>query len=137
MTSYLDIPDTALLALVARLDRDALSELFHRYGTVVLVAAGWTEDRAAVAEQRAVDVFLDVWKRPEDYAPGVDSTRSQLIRAALRDTTPETVRLAAARLAELDGWTYHDVAEALARPGRDVALLIREQLAALHGDILE
>lgn len=137
MTSYLDIPDTAVLTLIARRDPDALGELFRRYGTVVLTAAGWTEDRAADAEQRTVDVYLDVWERPEAYAPGVDSTRSHLIRAALRDATQEGVRLAAAQLAELEGWTYHDVAEVLARPSRHVAMLIREQLAALRGDILE
>ncbi len=132
MTSYLDIPDTALLTLVARLDRDALSEVFRRYATVVLVAAGWTEEAASEAERRTVDVFLDVWKRPEAYAPGVDSTRSHLIRSALRDATEQAVRLAGARLAGLEGWTYHDVAEVLARPARHVALLIQEQLDALR-----
>lgn len=135
--SYLDIPDTALLILVARLDKDALSELFRRYGTVALVAAGWTEDRAGDAERRVVDVFLDVWHRPEAFAPGVDSTRSHLIRAVLRDSSREDVRLAAIRLAELEGWTYHDVARVLARPGRAVALLIRDQLIARRDDVSE
>jgi len=40
MTSYLDLSDSALLTLVARLDGDGLGELFRRYATVVLVAAG-------------------------------------------------------------------------------------------------
>ncbi len=111
-----DISDSALLALVARLDRDALSKLFHRYATVVLVAAGWTEQNATDAEQRTVHVFLDVWKRPEAYTAGDDSTRSHLIRSALGDAT------------EPEGWTYHDVAEVLARPHRQIALIIREQL---------
>jgi len=128
-----DISDSALLALVARLDRDALSKLFHRYAAVVLVAAGWTEQNATDAEQRTVHVFLDVWKRPEAYTAGDDSTRSHLIRSALGDATEPEVRLAALRLAELEGWTYHDVAEVLARPTRHVAVLIREKLVALRG----
>lgn len=128
-----DISDAALLALVARLDRDALSEFFRRYATVVLVAAGWTEQNAATAEHKTVQVFLDVWARPEAYAPGVTSTRHQLIRSALHDATEAEVRLAAVRLAERQGWTYHDVAEVLARPAHRVAMLIREQLGALRG----
>ena len=137
MTSYLDMSDTALLTLVGRFDRDALGELFRRYGTVVLVAAGWTEATAVDAEERTVGVFVDVWRQPEAYAPGVDSTRSQLLRATLRGEPDEAVRLAATRLAELEGWTYHDVAATLSLPGRQVAVLIREQLAALGCDLLE
>ena len=135
MASYIDIPDTALLTLVARLDRDALSEVFRRYATVVLVAVGWTEQAASEAERRTVDVFVDVRRRPEAYAPGVDTTRSLLIRSALRDAGEQAVRLAGVRLAKLEGWTYHDVAEVLARPAHLVALLIQDQLGALrHGD---
>ncbi len=132
MTSYLDVNDSTLLTFIARRDRQALGELFRRYGTVVLVAAGWTEQRAAGAEQRTVDVFIDVWDRPEAYTPGADSTRSNLVRAALAEASAEAVRLAAVRLAELEGWTYLDVAEVLSRPSRHVALLIQEQLGALR-----
>lgn len=135
MASYLDIPDAALLTLVARRDREALGELFRRYITVVLVAAGWTEETLTDAEQTAVEVFVDVWKRPETYAPGAASTRSHLIRAALRDATEQQVRLAAARLANLQGWTYHDVADVLVQPSQQVAALIRDQLAMLQGDV--
>ena len=131
MTRYLDASDTTLLTSVARRDRDALGEFFRRYGTVALVAAGWTQDNAAEAEQRTVQVFLDVWARPEAYTPGADSTRSLLVHAALGDASPEAVRLAAARLAHLEGWTYHDVAETLARSARHVAWLIRDQLGEL------
>jgi len=137
MTSYLDMSDAALLTSVGRLDRDALAELFRRYGTVVLVATGWTEATAAEAEQRTVNVFLDVWKRPMAYAPGVHSTRSHLVRAVLDGASQEAVGVAATRLARLEGWTYHDVAESLFRPSQQVALLIRGQLAALRGDVLE
>ncbi|MDQ3642659.1 MAG: hypothetical protein M3450_14620 [Actinomycetota bacterium] len=133
MTSYFDMPDSSLLTLVGRLDRDALGELFRRYGTTVLVAAGWTESSAAHAEQRTLDVFVDVWGRPEAYAGGTDPTRSHLVRAALRGATEDDARLAATRLAGLEGWTYHDVADVLARPRQHVALLIRAKLAALRG----
>lgn len=134
MTSYLDHPDSALLTLVARRDSDALAELFRRYAIVVLVAGGWTEDNAADAEQRAVDVFLDAWNRPEAYMPRPEPTRYHLIRAALRDSPEDAVRLAAVRLAELEGWTYHDVAALLARPSQHIARLIREELAGLRDD---
>jgi DNA-directed RNA polymerase specialized sigma24 family protein len=134
MTSHFDLPDATLLILVARLDRDALAELFRRYCVVVLIAAGWTEQRKDDAERIAVDVFLDVWRRPEAYAAGLHSTRSRLIRAALRDAPDDCVPVATARLAELEGWTYHDVAEALARPSRHVARSLRKQLAALRDD---
>ena len=137
MTSYLDMSDSALLTSVGRLDHDALGELFRRYGTVVLVASGWTEVTAAEAEQRTVHVFLDVWKRPMAYAHGGHSSRSQLVRAALHGGSQAAVGLAAARLAKLEGWTYHDVAEALFRPSQQVALLLREQLSALRGDVIE
>ncbi len=139
MTRYLDASATSLLTSVARRDRDALGEFFRRYGTVVLVAAGWTQDNAAEAEQRTVEVFLDVWARPEAYTPGADSTRSLLVHAALGEASPEAVRVAAARLADLEGWTYHDVAEVLARPARHVARLIRDQLEVLRdrGDASE
>lgn len=85
----------------------------------------------------AVDVFLDVWTRPAAYAGGADPTRSHLIRAALQGATEEGARLAATRLAGLGGWTYHDVAEAMARPRRQVALMLRDQLAALRDDATE
>ncbi len=137
ITSYLDVSDAALLTSVGRLDHHAVGELFRRYGTVVLVASGWTEATAAEAEQRTVDVFLDVWKRPMAYAPGGHSTRSHLVRAALHGGSQAAVGLAAARLAKLEGWTYHDVAEALFRPSQQVALLLREQLFALRGDVIE
>lgn len=134
MPSYLDLSDASLLTLVGRLDRDALGELFRRYGIVVLVAAGWAEANAANAEQRAVEVFLDVWGRPEAYAAGSGPIRSSVVRAALTDAAPEAVRLAATRLAQLEGWTYHDVAEVLARPHRQIALIIREQLNEMRRD---
>ncbi len=137
MTSYLDVSDAALLTSVGRLDHDALGELFRRYGTVVLVASEWTEATAAEAEQRTVDVFLDVWKRPVAYAPAVHSTRSHLVRSALDGGSQAAVAIAAARLAKLEGWTYHDVAEALFRPSQQVALLLRAQLSALRGDEIE
>ena len=131
MTSYLDLSDAALLTLVGRRDRNALGELFRRYGIVVLVAADWSEANAADVERRAVEVFLDVWKRPEAYVIGSSPIRLNLVRAALTDIPPEAVGLPATRLAQLEGWTYHDVADALARPHRQVALLIREQLDAI------
>lgn len=137
MTSHVDMSDAALLTLVGRLDPDALGELFRRYGTVVLAAAGWTEQTAVDAEQTAVDVFLDVWRRPAAYVPGVVSTASHLARAAIGGEADDAVRPAAARLANLDGWTYHDVAEALSRPRGQVARLIREQLAVVRRASLE
>jgi DNA-directed RNA polymerase specialized sigma24 family protein len=124
MTSYLDLSDTALLTRIARLDRLALSELFRRYGAVVLVAGGWTAQTAATAEARTVEVFLDLWERPGAYAPGAATVRTHLIRAALVGASEEAVRLATARLAALEGWTYHDVADVLARSARNVATAI-------------
>lgn len=126
------LPDAALLALVARHDGDALAELFRRYATVVVVAAGWNESNAATAERRTVDVFLDLWNRPGVYGAAVASTRSYLIRAAMHGATEEAIGIAAAQLAALEGWTYHDVAHVLARPAHQVALVIREQLCALQ-----
>ena len=137
MTSYLDVSDAVLLISVGRLDHHALGELFRRYGIMVLVASGWSEATAAEAEQRTVDVFLDVWKRPMAYAPGGHSTRSHLVRAALHGGSQAAVGLATARLARLEGWTYHDVAEALFRPSHQVGSLLREQLSALRGDVTE
>ena len=131
MTSYLDLSDTELLTRIARLDRIALSELFRRYATVVLIAAGWTQQAAGPAEARAVEVFLDLWERPAIYAPDAVPVRVHLIRAALAGASEEAVRVATARLAALEGWTYHDVAHVLARPARNVATIIRDQLGAL------
>lgn len=133
-TSYLDCSDSALLTLVARRDRDALGELFRRYGTVMLIALGWAEHDLVGAEEATVAVFLDLWQRPEAYMPGADSTRSHLLRVALADATEDSLGSAVARLAQLEGWTYHDVAESLARPSRHVASLIREQLHRLHDE---
>jgi len=133
MTSYLDLSDSALLTLVARVDGHSLGELFRRYATVVLVAAGWSDHSAADAERRTVEVFLDVWARPGAYLPGAESTRAHLARAAMHGADEQAVRLRTARLAGLEGWTYHDVAEVLARPAQHVAAVIRDELIALRG----
>ena len=98
MTSHLDLSDTSLLTRVARRDRLALSELFRRYGMVVLIATGWTPRSANTAEARTVEVFLDVWERPDAYAPGATPVRAYLVREALVGTSAEAVRLATTRL---------------------------------------
>jgi hypothetical protein len=115
-----------------RLDRDVLGELPRRYATAVLIAADWTEQSVTDAEQRTVHAFFCLCKRPEAYTPGTDSTGSHLLGSALHVAAEPAVRPLAVRLAELEGRTYHDVAEVLARPNRHVAVVIREQVGALR-----
>jgi hypothetical protein len=96
----------------------------------VLIAAGWTKQSVIDAEQRTVHAFFFLGKGPKAYTPGADSTRSHLLGSALHAAA--SWRLLAVRLAELEGRTYHDVAEVLARPNRHVAVVIREQVGALR-----
>jgi len=76
-----DRSDVALLIATARGDRDALGELYERFGASVhgLVCRLCGPGRAVEVTER---VFLAMWQSPEDFYPHTGSLLSRLMAEA-------------------------------------------------------
>lgn len=71
--------DAELVRRVAEGDRDALGELYDRYGALLLGVGVRILRARRDAEDIAHDVFLEVWRRAGSYEPGRASVRSWLL----------------------------------------------------------
>jgi RNA polymerase sigma-70 factor, ECF subfamily len=135
--------DAELVRAVGAGDRDALRELYDRFGSILFGTALRVLGDRQLAEECTQDVFVAVWKRASSYEPerasvstwmltiarnrAVDLVRRRAARPSdpypeveVSETSPDTITLVGA--AE----TSHRVAEALAelpQPQREAVLL--------------
>lgn len=66
---YSQLADDELLRRIARADKDALGELYDRYGGLVFSVALKSISHPETAEEITQDVFLRVWKHAGSYRP--------------------------------------------------------------------
>jgi RNA polymerase sigma-70 factor (ECF subfamily) len=71
--------DTALIALVAGRDEDALAELYHRHGSACYRLARQVTASTALAEDAVQEAFTGLWKAPGSYLGSRGSVRSWLL----------------------------------------------------------
>src|SRR4030042_6439407 len=67
VVDYPDLPDEQLMARRARRDIKAFEALYDRYGTLVYSTALRVVGDVQLAEDIAQEVFLRIWRRPEQY----------------------------------------------------------------------
>jgi RNA polymerase sigma-70 factor (ECF subfamily) len=66
---YADLPDEQLMARLAMRDIKAFEALYDRYGTLVYSTALRVVGDVQLAEDIAQEVFLRIWRRPDQYVP--------------------------------------------------------------------
>jgi RNA polymerase sigma factor (sigma-70 family) len=71
--------DTALIALVADRDEDALAALYHRHGSACYRLARQVTASTALAEDAVQEAFTGLWKAPGSYLGSRGSVRSWLL----------------------------------------------------------
>ena len=71
--------DTALIALVADRDEDALAALYHRHGSACYRLARQITASTALAEDAVQEAFTGLWKAPGSYLGSRGSVRSWLL----------------------------------------------------------
>lgn len=59
-------------------DEDALAEIYDQYAPVVFGLARWLSGDRGVAEDITQDVFVGLWRSPEDFDPDQSSLRAHL-----------------------------------------------------------
>lgn len=97
-----EVPDEHLLAAVIDGDRGALARLYDRYGPVLLGLARRILGDRPEAEDLVHDVFVEAWRRAEDFDPERGSVRAWLI-LRLRSRAIDRVKAAPhARTTSLD-----------------------------------
>jgi len=69
VADYPDLPDKQLMARLAMRDIRAFEALYDRYGTLVYSTALRVVRDAQLAEDITQEVFLRVWRRPNQYVP--------------------------------------------------------------------
>lgn len=74
--------DDVLVAAVGRRDRDALGEVYRRYGGAVWWIANRVCRRAEVAEEVCQAVFAELWARPEGFDRSQGALRTRLVAVA-------------------------------------------------------
>lgn len=74
--------DAELLGLVARMQRDALGQLYLRHAAAVRAAARRITQDHGEAEDLLHDIFLELWAHAADYEPGRGSVRTWLLLRA-------------------------------------------------------
>jgi RNA polymerase sigma-70 factor (ECF subfamily) len=68
MPNYQEISDLELLDCISSKDRDALAELYDRYGRRVFALAARILNDPNSSEEVTQDVFLSVWRRGSSYS---------------------------------------------------------------------
>lgn len=66
---YPDLPDEELMARLSYRDTRAFETLYDRYGTLVYSTALRVVADAHLAEDIAQEIFLRLWRKPEQYVP--------------------------------------------------------------------
>lgn len=74
-----DPSDRELLAAIAAGDKEAFGALYHRYAARLLGVARRTLAHQEDAEDIVHDVFLEVWRRADDYDPARGNVVSWLL----------------------------------------------------------
>jgi RNA polymerase sigma-70 factor (ECF subfamily) len=69
VVDYRHLPDEQLVARLAMPDIRAFEALYDRYGTLVYSTALQVIGDSQLAEDTAQEVFLRVWRRPDQYVP--------------------------------------------------------------------
>jgi RNA polymerase sigma-70 factor (ECF subfamily) len=75
-------PDDALVAAVGGRSREALAEIYRRYGGAVWSVARHVCGRAELATEVCQAVFTDLWAHPDGFDPGAGVLRSWLVAQA-------------------------------------------------------
>jgi RNA polymerase sigma-70 factor (ECF subfamily) len=91
--------DAAAIARLADGDRDALRDLFERYGSLVHSVAYRVVRDHQLAEECTQDVFVTLWRRAGDFDAGRGRVAAWLLAIA-RNRAIELVRRASARRAD-------------------------------------
>jgi RNA polymerase sigma-70 factor, ECF subfamily len=129
------LDDAALVAAVARVERDALAELYDRYAPLMLGAAHRVLRSRGDAEDLLHDVFLEVWQRAAGYDPARGSVRSWLL---LRVRSRAIDRVRALSVARRHGMAPAEQAEAHGAAAADVeATLVLRAEAGRVRDALQ
>ena len=71
--------DAALVVAISRYHHEALAEAYRRHGGAVFGLARRVLGDAAVAEELAQEVFLQLWDRPDRFDPARGSLRAFLL----------------------------------------------------------
>ena len=91
--------DASLIALIAQAQTDALNRLYDRYNRLVFSVALAMVGDYAVAEEVALDVFVQVWQRASTYRPEQAKVRTWLI-AITRHHAIDILRMQKSRVEE-------------------------------------
>jgi RNA polymerase sigma factor (sigma-70 family) len=131
MPPLAQLPDEALLALVARSDDEALAALYDRYGRAAYALALRVVRDAALAQDAVQDAFLTVWRTAPSYDTRRGSVSTWVLTLVHRRAVDVVRREDRRRAAPLDD------APVASGDATDEAVEVREQRrrvqAALEG----
>ncbi len=95
---YSTLDDVELIALIARTQADALSELYDRYHRLVFSLALNSVADHATAEEITLDVFTRIWEKAETYRPDQAKVTTWLL-SVTRHRSIDVLRQRKTRLA--------------------------------------
>jgi RNA polymerase sigma-70 factor (ECF subfamily) len=113
--------DGALVAAVARAERDAFAALYDRYAPLLLGAAYGVLRNRRDAEDLLHDVFLEVWHKALGYDPARGSVRSWLL---LRVRSRAIDRVRSLTVARRHGMAPPEQGESAGAADAEAALLM-------------
>jgi RNA polymerase sigma-70 factor (ECF subfamily) len=87
--NYQELPDLDLLELISGRNRDALAELYDRYGRRVFALAVRILNDPVSSEEVTQDVFLSVWRRGSSYSAAKGKFTTWLFSIAHNRTIDE------------------------------------------------
>jgi DNA-directed RNA polymerase specialized sigma24 family protein len=70
-------------------DEDALAEVYDQYSAVIFGLAHWLSGDCGVAEDVTQEVFVGLWRSPQDFDPDRRSLRAHLAVSAYHRTVEE------------------------------------------------